>query len=164
MAVDAEALKNPIQPTLRFFQWDKPTTSYGHTMSVENGIKRPSGGGIVHHKITDLSLSLVWPRGHNILPEKPRDCYEEIHKRLKSALEKWDPSLRLDLFVSCGPQARSGECFQEPVCNDLRAAGQKRVGGALRITKTAILYQGNILLESAARLDELKTAVAGEFN
>jgi hypothetical protein len=37
------------------------------------------------------------------------------------------------------------------------------VGGALRITKTAVLYQGNILLENTTKLDELKAAVAAEF-
>jgi lipoate-protein ligase A len=76
MAIDTEALANPT-PTLRFFQWDKPTVSYGHLMSLENGVKRPTGGGIVYHETTDLSFSLVWPRGQNLLPERPRSTKGE---------------------------------------------------------------------------------------
>jgi lipoate-protein ligase A len=167
MAADVQALANPKESTLRFFQWNAPTVSYGHLMAVDHGIKRPTGGGIVHHETTDLSLSLVWPRGHHILPEKPRACYEAIHQRLKIALGKWNPALSLDLYVSCAtePKVRKilSVCFEEPVCNDIMRDGKKLVGGALRITRGAILYQGNILLERTADVDGLKKAIAAEF-
>lgn len=136
-------------------------------MSVENGVKRPTGGGIVYHQTSDLSFSLVWPRGLGLLPEKPRACYEAIHQKIKMALEKWNASFTLNLFVSCEAspriQNKQSVCFQEPVCNDIMLRGQKLVGGALRITKQAILYQGNILLAEADDLETLKDAIAAEF-
>jgi lipoate-protein ligase A len=138
-------------------------------------VKRPTGGGAVLHQTSDLSVSLLWPRHHNIFPEKPRDCYEEIHRRLLTAYKKFISSpAELELFVRCDAPTRPAAdlplngggisvCFEQPVCNDVMRGGKKIIGGALRLTREAILYQGNILLEGTVNLAALKAAIASAF-
>jgi lipoate-protein ligase A len=53
-------------------------------------------------------------------------------------------------------------CFNEPVCNDVMLDGKKVIGGALRITKNAVLYQGTIQLAAMSTAD-LKDAVRRAF-
>jgi lipoate-protein ligase A len=129
---------------------------WAHKQSADPAIaivQRPTAGGAVYHSKADLSLSLLWPRGGSYFPEKPRACYEAIHQILLHALKSTKNEKTLTLFSkSEGRCETRGEnrfsvCFDEPVCNDVMAEGRKIIGGALRITKTAILYQGNILLD-----------------
>lgn len=154
MARDLEALEKmnaglDLQPRIRFFRWDKPTVSYGYLMSMDNSpwsidsVKRPTGGGAVLHQTTDQSLSILWPRGSGLLPDKPRAAYQAIHEWLMTKIGVKG----LTLHVSCGGAPKKGfsVCFDEPVCNDLMLGEKKMVGGALRIMRNAILYQGNIL-------------------
>ena len=127
-------------------------------------VKRPTGGGAVLHQTTDLSISLLWPRHQKIFPEKPKECYALIHQRINKALSEClglKPTSNPHLFSPCagdptpgpspygeGNPIRMGKrfsvCFSEPVCNDVMLGGEKIVGGALRLTRKAILYQGNI--------------------
>lgn len=184
MAIDRFALdlllKNPnTRPILRFFQWAQPTVTYGYLLD-ENQVaawaknygpvpivKRPSGGGAVHHKETDMSLSLLWPRENSTLSDTPRTCYAEIHDALRNALASFlDQEKPISLFKketptqSCQPSesARFSVCFQEPVCNDVMMDNKKIIGGALRITKHAMLYQGHIEA-SGLNVSELKISI-----
>ncbi len=157
-------------PLLRFFQWASPAVSYGYLLDPEkvkdfarkNGnfpiVKRPTGGGAVVHQTTDLSISLLWPRRQGIFPDKPRECYKAIHKLLIDCFGKMNHSTpNFQLWVaSCGatretwsgtrrnPKQTVPVCFEEPVCDDVMLNGEKIIGGALRLTRKAILYQGNI--------------------
>lgn len=49
-------------------------------------------------------------------------------------------------------------CFSEPVCNDIMLGDKKIIGGALRIMRNAILYQGTVQLGDAVDFPELKAA------
>lgn len=185
MAIDRFALNlllnNPnTRPILRFFQWAQPTITYGYvldpiqveTWAKDKGpcplVKRPSGGGAVHHQETDLSLTLVWPRQTTTLSDNPRTCYLEIHEALQQALRPFlsEENKPISLFKKEGPTAtcqtnespRFSVCFQEPVCNDVMMGDKKIIGGALRITRNAVLYQGHI--ENAfIPIGELKAAI-----
>lgn len=177
METDRRALEKAgkddlFQPVLRFFQWESPTVTYGYLMN-ETAVRtwaaqfkqallvqRPTGGGAVFHDDTDLSFSVLWQRGQSVLPEKPRDCYEEIHRRVQKALISSSRNFNTSLFVktngACAdntggsPPKNFSVCFEEPVCNDVMADGKKIVGGALRLTKQAILYQGTIQIKAFA--------------
>ncbi len=188
MSADLAALESMngrehARPTLRFFQWDKKTVSYGYLMDVdrvktwahENGtntvVQRPTGGGVVLHQISDLSLSLLWPRHKNLLSEKPRDAYAAIHAFIKKAIEpilsKSGTSLYTRPTGSCRTETkpeRFSLCYLEPVCNDIMIGEKKIIGGALRITRNAILYQGNILLEEQQSVEDVKTAISAVFS
>jgi len=154
-------------PVARFFQWKEPTISYGHLLDEErvrawagkNGnapvIRRPTGGGAVLHQLSDLSLSLLWPRAKNILPDHPRACYQTLHTmiidQLSSCLPLDDKSrLFLRPSQTCEqPEGQPGGqrfslCFADPVCNDVMWGEKKILGGALRVMRKAILYQGTL--------------------
>src|SRR5258706_2543445 len=136
--------------------------------------KRPTVGGAVLHKTTDLSLSLLWPRHSGFLPENPKDCYELIHKHLMEGVKN-SSGKNLYLYApdrhsresgnpGCQPAVKTSDskkslkpgfplsrerrqlCFEEPVCNDVMLDKKKIIGGALRLTKQAILYQGTVQL------------------
>ena len=175
--VDEPALR------LRFFQWTEPTVTFGYLMDPARVrewaagfgttpiVQRPTGGGAVFHQPTDLSLSLLWARPAGIFPEKPRACYEAIHRHLSAGLAAYlmsrgelsdSQSLYLRPANSCAAPTtnRFSVCFDEPVCHDVMRGPKKVIGGALRITKMAILYQGAVMLEGPVDLDALKGALA----
>jgi lipoate-protein ligase A len=167
---------------IRVFQWDQPTISYGYLLDAHRvtawaqqmnlpgliQIKRPTGGGAVLHTTKDLSFSLAWRRDTDFFSDSPRLCYEQIHQRLLAQLGNHNPAgFSLFTKASGGCESPLGAkelpvCFNEPVCNDVMSGAQKVVGGALRITKTAILYQGTIQLPNI-EMDVLKGAVRRAF-
>jgi|GEM_PF-5186635 len=208
MAIDKIALEKMnegllFEPRLRLFQWQNTLVSHGYLMDedkvrdwaknqgIPNIVKRPTGGGVVVHTPLDLSLSLLWPRHQNILPEKPSESYKVIHEMLLGILKhssscgrvktdrgdlineiasaatgdlamtssKKGAGLNFQFFTprleSCklrpAPFLASGNnvnlCFNKPVCHDVMLNGKKVVGGALRVMKNAILYQGTIQID-----------------
>lgn len=148
-------------------------------------VKRPTGGGAVLHSLSDLSFSLAWRREHKFFSDRPRDCYAEIHQRVLTALKSIvnnEPALYAPVStdktkvvkdsgscmssVAAKPLVNSASltpvCFNEPVCNDVMINGKKVIGGALRITKNAILYQGTVQLTSVPMAD-LKNVIRRAF-
>jgi len=162
MAIDSDLLdgqKYPrALPTLRFFQWKEPTISYGRLqdaatvqkLMVREGwptttplVQRPTGGGAVYHK-GDLSFSLAWSRHHPAFPKCLREIYRFIHETFQTAFGQNNLSVKK---AAGGNNQIPGEgiCFQEPQRDDLLVNGKKVLGGALRVTSGASLYQGNLL-------------------
>jgi len=191
MFMDSENLKAMTKgllknPTARLFQWEKSVISFGYLLDSRKVkdwardlggvgvVQRPTGGGAVLHQTTDLSLSLLWPRHQNIFSEKPRDCYEEIHKQIKPALDKAFPQQDLHFYTKesegclqtpeSNQKAHFSICFDEPVCNDIMRGPKKIWGGALRITKKAILYQGNLILSPSLSLEATKTLLRSSLS
>ena len=158
MRYDADlfhAVEQGIQsPTVRFFQFKEPTVSYGLLQIIEDirplvpqgfaTVQRPTCGGIVFHK-HDLCLSLCWPKGFPLLPQRPHDQYRAIHTIILEALE--DDNLRLaccgDVSAPLEPFA-GRQCFTQPVGFDVLKNNRKIVGGALYLGRRATLYQGSI--------------------
>ena len=201
MAIDAESLakaqKGNLPPSLRLFQWNERTVSYGHLLNpleaagwakergVISVIKRPTGGGVVLHEPYDLSCSLVWIRRAGIFSENPRECYEAIHSLLKEGLSHFfgqpvdryikpkgncesrhsrgGGNLDSDWIPASAGMTELPVCFQQPVCNDVMMNGEKVIGGALRITRNAILYQGNVQLKFMVDAELLKQALLKPF-
>lgn len=184
MAIDRAALDAMLDgrtetPTLRFFQWDKFTASYGYLLNEGDvtawakgftAIQRPTGGGAVLHRTTDLSVSLLWPRRRGILPEAPRACYAAVHEILKEGVDNYLDDKRTHLYSKPTGNCEAPEiqkqfsvCFEKPVCNDVMLGHQKVVGGALRVTRTAILYQGTIQLNGVTDFDYLKNCLLKAF-
>ena len=137
-------------------------------------VQRPTGGGIVFHK-DDLCFSLCWKDGQAPLPNKPQDQYRWIHSVVLEALSTEFParmaippasSRRMTSLPGeqgrmavCGDVGTSPEpfsirtCFQNPVGYDLLREQQKIVGGALRCTRRATLYQGSLEIPDAQALE-----------
>ena len=138
MSIDQNALDDLTtghreSPILRLFEWAKPTITYGYLLDLEKVkrwaedfekapiIKRPTGGGAVFHKTSDLSLSFLWPRKKGVLPENPRDCYKKIHALLKEGVEK---------YLTRGTKLLS--LYSSPPCLPAgRQVGEGREGGVV---------------------------------
>lgn len=185
MEIDAKALeamqRGPQKlPAVRFFQWDKPVITYGYLLDKarvaewarQNGglptVQRPTGGGAVVHQPTDVAISFLWPRKSGLLPDNPRDCYAEIHATLRAGVRRYlgdaSPSLYAPGDNACETAPASNEsrfsvCFDEPVCNDVMLGNRKIIGGALRVTRQAILYQGAVQLLRASNVEQLKSCL-----
>lgn len=159
MRIDEQLLEGQQDPdavpTLRFFRWRQPTLSYGRLQDLRQAlalaetdkrilevVRRPTGGGMVRHD-DDLSLSLVWRRDHASFPKCLKDIYRKIHKIAQAALEEKGIETTFHQNTKTGG-GRSGLCFAEPAEDDLMFAGDKILGGALRVTSRARLYQGNL--------------------
>ena len=174
MRLDAECLKgieqDQLPPSLRFFRFSEPTLSYGRLQKhddvarlIPDGwatVQRPTGGGIVLHK-DDLCFSLCWKDGQTPLPRKPKDQYRWIHSIVLQGLAADVPSR----MAACCDVAASQEpfavrtCFANPVGFDLLQDEKKIVGGALRCTRQATLYQGSLQLPNASAFEHrLKAA------
>ena len=159
MRLDAECLKGveqeQVPATLRFFRFKEPTLSYGRLQKLVDvlpllpdgwaPVQRPTGGGIVRHD-GDLCFSLCWKEGQAPLPKKPQEQYRWIHSIVLEALSG-NVAARM---ASCCDVAEPKEpfsirtCFQNPVGFDLLQDQKKIVGGALRCTRRATLYQGSL--------------------
>jgi lipoate-protein ligase A len=169
----------PSEPTIRFFQWDQPTVTYGYLLELADVekwsssfgkaplVKRPTGGGAVWHTTSELSVSLLWQRRKNLFPENPRACYAEIHSRFQKASQKFFDR-PLELFTKsklCAtPSRQFSACFEEPVCNDVMIGKKKIIGGALRVARQAMLYQGAIQVDGGVNLNQLKKELTEAFN
>jgi len=107
-------------------------------------IRRPTGGGAVHHR-NDLIFSIILPIASHPVFKTARDAYRAIHGGIREALLSFgfetelhgsDSSVRSDI--------NDMNCFERPVCHDLMRSGEKIVGGAQRRSKGYLLHQGSI--------------------
>ncbi len=175
-ALDAMMAGKQKKPVVRFFQWDKAVITYGYLMDAEKVasyatghgnppiVKRPTGGGTVLHMPNDLSLSLLWPRHSGLLPDAPRECYAVIHDALRTGVRRYLGDVTLSLHAkekSCEttPAKKFSLCFQEPVCDDVMLDKKKIIGGALRVTRQAMLYQGAIQIRSTIQMERLRNCL-----
>jgi lipoyl(octanoyl) transferase len=150
------AVERGVQhPTVRFFRFNQPTVSYGRlqrltdiAQAIAPGwsvVQRPTGGGVVMHD-GDLCVSLCWPTGQRPLPTRVQDQYRWIHTVILKGLPRV-AALRL---AACADVRKSPEafnrrsCFENPVGFDLIKNRRKILGGALRCTRQASLYQGSL--------------------
>ena len=184
MAIDQNSLDAMLRglhatPIVRFFQWQKAVVTYGYLLDESrvkewaeaNGgldtVQRPTGGGAVIHQPTDLAISFLWPRKSGLLPDNPRDCYAEIHAMLRAGVKKYLGDSAPSLYApgqSCETVPADGQnrfsiCFEAPVCNDVMLGDRKIIGGALRITRQALLYQGAVQLRRTMHLEKLKSCL-----
>ena len=156
-------------PTLRLYQWGRPTISLGyfqHYADYESllppagglpVVRRFTGGGAILHD-QELTYSLTLPVGHPLLADGPSRLYELAHDAVIETLT----SLGL-LTTRCGTSDDSGAakgpffCFQRRHCYDVLLGGDKIAGSAQRRTRTAVLQHGSIVLSN--RFAQQPTAI-----
>jgi lipoate-protein ligase A len=169
MAMDAKFLLELEIPTLHFYDWIKPSATFGHFIDVgkhfdlekvaAKGIslaRRPTGGGIVFH-IWDLAFSFLLPVGHRACSDNTLENYrfvneivlESVREYLYSHLpEVWNElSLTPEHAPERGPSC-THFCMARPTIYDVVYNGLKIAGAAQRRTKKGYLHQGTISLAS----------------
>lgn len=150
------------RPTLRFFQWEKPSISYGYAVAVEkeldihycqsNGIqivRRITGGGVVFHKC-DITFTIVFPE--NLVPDTGSvlSSYKFINDTFIAGLKNFGIDGGFYDLSEQSEEKSGGEnvCFIKPTKYDVVYEGKKLVGNAQRRKKGYILNHGSLLFSN----------------
>lgn len=163
MALDRLLLRRVAEgkspATFRFYRWNHPTLSLGHgqkdlDLNLNSSsmteriilVKRPTGGAVAVHG-RDISYSLTTPVPNELLPARPRACYQVIHEAIATAIQS------LGCPVECAPDHSRADYRTNIYCGlthnpyDIICQGRKLVGGAQRLTSHAFLQHGFILMD-----------------
>jgi lipoate-protein ligase A len=161
MAIDEALLETAVVPTIRFYRWRFPATSFGYFgkfsdvaiyAAERDLVRRWTGGGIVFHG-DDLTYSVVIPASDPVFDESSIAIYEKIHRALCGALVKTgqravvaggvDPG-GFSAATRAAVNANGYNCFANPVRADVMMDGRKIAGAAQRRTRHGLLQQGSI--------------------
>jgi lipoate-protein ligase A len=183
MAVDEVLLSTAAQtslPTLRFYQWQRPTLSLGyfqttadrakHRSSFDTDtVRRLSGGGAILHD-QDLTYSLVLPASH-ASSRDTQSLYEAVHQAIVTALNSFLTIAQSTWQARLCEQPSALAAQDEPfLCFERRSIGDivlrnkdvapplidpKIVGSAQRRRQGAVLQHGSILLRQSSVTPEL---------
>ena len=164
MAVDEAILTGALEgkspPTIRFFQWQKPSITFGYMVNVDKElnvdlcrkrdvpfIRRITGGGVVFHGC-DITYSIVFPK--SLAPEtsSPLSSYQLINRIFVRALEKI--GIQASLLEDKVEHSRD-VCFVEPTEYDVLYKGKKLIGNAQRRRKEWVLNHGSMLFDTGYR-------------
>lgn len=149
MAVDEALFVTATVPILRFYQWRRPSISFGYfgryaEVAAEAGnreiVRRWTGGGTVPHG-TDLTYSVVIPSRHPFFQRSSIETYQTIHDAIRQALEA--NGVEALLAKEAAPKI-SESCFANAVRADVLSGGQKIAGAAQRRSRAGLLHQGSI--------------------
>lgn len=174
MAVDEAVLMHCIggrsAPTLRFYEWEKPSISFGYAMHAEAElnlslcrerdvpvVRRMTGGGLVFHKC-DITYSVVLPEdfgcgeaGGSGRRLSVLESYRLVNRALAEGLREAGvvTSLLGREEGKGGGSRRGGNvCFSNPTVYDILHEGRKLAGSAQRRKKGWVLHQGSMLFSS----------------
>lgn len=156
MAVDEAMLEahrlGLAPPTLRVYQWARPTLSLGYAQKAEgfdleaiaaagiDVVRRPTGGRAVLHA-GDFTYAIV----ASGLPEGVRASYALLAEGLAKGIEKL--GLACELAPGELGAGRSEDCFRAATQADLLAAGRKLIGSAQTRRVGAVLQHGSLYLQ-----------------
>jgi lipoate-protein ligase A len=145
-------------PTLRVYQWSPPTISLGYFQRYADFealpppagrlpvVRRQTGGGAILHD-RELTYSIALPLKHELLRDGTTALYEIAHDALIRCLAE----VGMDTYRGCpsdGSTPTRGPffCFARRHCLDVLAGDDKLAGSAQRITRSAVLQHGSIML------------------
>ncbi|RLC52045.1 MAG: octanoyltransferase [Candidatus Cloacimonadota bacterium] len=163
MALDEAIMQGIItgksEPTIRFYDWDPPTLSFGYHQSFENEIdtseadkfgfgyiRRPTGGRLVLHK-EEITYSVISP-----LRERLSGNITETYSEISFALAKGLQILGIDVEFERGNLAShhqreaANPCFSSTSRFELSYRKKKIVGSAQTRKDGVLLQHGSILL------------------
>ncbi|MEM7672531.1 MAG: hypothetical protein AAF212_04245 [Verrucomicrobiota bacterium] len=134
----------------RTYGWDFGSKTFGRYQSFrevaksrEAGtlIRRPTGGGLVKHDLDFLTWSLCVPRPA-LLEERVETIFSKCQSSIRRSLNNL---FGFSIRFAKTPEKRPGDCFSQPVNNDLLTMdGQKISGIAMHRSQSAILLQGSL--------------------
>ncbi|MBS0615724.1 MAG: hypothetical protein JSR58_04135 [Verrucomicrobia bacterium] len=162
MQLDAQMLESLEQPTLHFYDWAKPSITYGHFIdpskflnlsSLERrGIdyaRRPTGGGIVFH-MWDLAFSVLVPAKSNLFSLNTLDNYAFVNQAVLRAAQNFMGEKKNLSLTPTDLAARQEDCrrfcMAQPTKYDVIWNERKIAGAAQRKTRQGFLHQGTIAL------------------
>lgn len=149
MAVDEALFVTASVPILRFYQWRRPSISFGYfgryaEVAAEAGdreiVRRWTGGGTVPHG-NDLTYSVVIPSNHPFFQQSSIEIYQAVHDAIRQVLET--NAVEAVLARDAAPKI-SEDCFANAVRADVLSGGRKIAGAAHRRSRAGLLHQGSI--------------------
>lgn len=158
-AIALSCAQGKVLPTLRFYIFDPPAITLGHSQLIDQFnlsavekkgfhlVRRITGGTAVLHK-NDLVYSLVMPE--NFLPEKVVDAYRFLSDGLVEGLKNIGLKAEKKIAES---QERQASCYLNQNPYDVVINGKKISGNAQARIKGVVLQHGTIIIEN--NLDHL---------
>ncbi len=164
MAID-EAIMNGLEsgisePTIRFYDWNPPTVSFGFHQDIEKEadlerinakgfglIRRPTGGRLVLHK-NEITYAVIAPLSDH-LAGSIIDVYAEISLALAEGLRMMGINVQFEKGSLTSQEQRevSNPCFSSSSKYELTYQRKKIVGSAQLRRNNVFLQHGSILLE-----------------
>ena len=149
MAIDWQMFNDmetgKICPTIRVYTWSEPGVTFGYLQKSE-GVRRPTGGGLVYHDPSEVVYCLVAPNDSAIIPVRLTEAYLMITKLICQALNELGYPVELSKTgEALGlKKTRSQLCFAQAENFEIILNGQKIVGSAQRRTRNTVLQQGTV--------------------
>lgn len=155
-----DSLSERKRPCLRFYEWEKPTVTYGYFIDPEKHFekhlridstrfdfaRRPTGGGILFH-VDDFPFSVAVPACHPCYSENILENYHLINDIVLHAVQETFSKELLSLEEKKEGRGVFQEfCMASPTKYDLLLDGAKIGGSAQRKTKYGFVHQGSIFL------------------
>lgn len=162
MALDEALLEAATLPILRFYQWNRPSLSFGYFGKLAEAkaagdgrelVRRWTGGGIVLHG-DDLTYSFIVPARHPLSRHPAREIYEQTHSAIRDILQRAGRSVSM---ATAAAARVSDVCFANPVVADVLTGDTKIAGAAQRRTRLGLLQQGSI------QMRDLPESFAADF-
>ncbi len=163
MAIDEAIFQNLIEgrsyPTIRFYDWDPPTLSYGYHQKVTKEIdfaemkklgfgyvRRPTGGRMVLHN-NEVTYAIIAPISEH-LAGSVLESYSAISKALAEGLKLIGIEVNFEKgsLSSAHQRQSSNPCFASSSRFELNYKTKKIIGSAQIRKKNALLQHGSILL------------------
>lgn len=150
---------NPDQAFLRFYDWNMPCVTYGFSQNVDKlkaqfsdlatmptWIKRPTGGGLVHHVPGGITYSLIVPL--SFLPSAQLVAsYRWLSEQTVEALRAVgvEATLRQETLDSYQDKRHHEVCIKFPAKYEIVSpTGEKLIGSAQRKGRVSLLQQTQV--------------------
>ncbi len=157
MALDEAIFKNYDKdglPTLRFYQWQKPTLSLGYFQksrlfenlwdsSVIDIVRRPTGGrGVIHH--LELTYAIIAGYDNFFSGEDLVKSYFDIAQIFQKAFDNLGIHIEIEKQKH---KVNSPNCFASPSLFEISLKGFKVIGSAQYRNSGKFLQHGSIILD-----------------
>ena len=143
---------SPDQGYLRFYDWTEPCITYGHNQKPPRegeGVRRPTGGGIVHHQPGGITYSLIVPL--SFLPSTNLvAAYRWLSEKAVSALRSVgvEAYLRQESLPEYQDKRHHEVCIDFPAKYEIvDASGKKVIGSAQRKGRHSLLQQTQVFAD-----------------
>jgi len=161
MAITQVLGREPAPPTLRVYQWSRPTISLGYHQSEkdidllrcsQDGIDvvyRPTGGRAILHD-NEVTYAVILPPSSSFFALDIFGVYEFISRCLVHALQSLNIDADFERAKKTPDGFSRGElstlCYASSIQYEIAIQGRKLVGSAQRRIHNSVLQHGSILL------------------
>lgn len=175
MAIDeaiSEAVRERLSPpTLRIYQWDKPSISIGYFQRISDIdidyctkkrypiVRRPTGGRAILHN-NELTYSLSTRFDSRIFRGNLYEDYAVISNALLSGLKLCGIDARTKLSRKREPGQKSPACFKSISYGEITVCSKKIIGSAQKRYSNGFMQQGSIPISINTR--ELCNVLKGD--